>query len=73
MNAAAIQYPKSVDGKQIVEKVKVLKRKIIEDNKPVVSKVITTITKLYNPPVNFRCFLPFHKLKNGKKLIFSYI
>ena len=38
MNAAAIQYPKNVDGKGIVERVKTLKRKIVEDNKPVLSK-----------------------------------
>uniref|UniRef100_A0AC34F5B2 Uncharacterized protein n=2 Tax=Panagrolaimus sp. ES5 TaxID=591445 RepID=A0AC34F5B2_9BILA len=45
MNAAAIQYPKTIDGKKIVEKVKVLKRRIIEDNKPVVSKMLPAFSQ----------------------------
>jgi hypothetical protein len=45
MNAAAIQYPKTIDGKKIVEKVKVLKRKIIEDNKPVVAKMLPAFSQ----------------------------
>ncbi|KAE9550712.1 hypothetical protein FO519_006078 [Halicephalobus sp. NKZ332] len=45
MNAAAIQYPTGIDVNKIVENVKQLKRKLIEDNRPVVSKMLPTYSE----------------------------
>uniref|UniRef100_A0A7E4ZSI7 Nuclear receptor domain-containing protein n=1 Tax=Panagrellus redivivus TaxID=6233 RepID=A0A7E4ZSI7_PANRE len=40
MNAEAIQYPKSVNANAIISKVKQMKLKLIEDNRPVVSQML---------------------------------
>uniref|UniRef100_A0AC34QTB6 Uncharacterized protein n=1 Tax=Panagrolaimus sp. JU765 TaxID=591449 RepID=A0AC34QTB6_9BILA len=58
MNAAAIQYPAGVNVEGILENVKQLKRKLIEDNRPIISKMLPTFSETeQRRDINFLLYL----------------